>query len=224
MKILIFDSGTIINLAMNGMLYILEELKKKIDGKFIITQSVKYEIIERPMKVPRFEFEALSIKNLLERKIIELPSSIQISEEEIRKETQKLLSEANHLIHESNQTIQIVSEAEMSCLAVSSILEKRKIENLIAIDERTTRILSEDPRALESLISQKLHRNVKLEHGDFSTFAKFRFIRSSELVYVAYKPGIIQIKDPKTLEAALYATKFKGCAITWEEINELKKL
>ena len=39
-----------------------------------------------------------------------------------------------------------------------------------------------------------------------------------------FKKGIVKIKDPKTLEALLYAVKFKGCSITDEEIKEIKKL
>ena len=109
MKILIFDSGTIINFAMNGMLDVLEQLKKNFDGKFIITSPVKFEIIDRPVKVPRFELEALRIKDLLDRKIIEMPSALNVDETEIQRETQKLLAIANHLIHEGTQTINIVS-------------------------------------------------------------------------------------------------------------------
>jgi hypothetical protein len=56
-------------------------------------------------------------------------------------------------------------------------------------------------------------------------FSKFKFIRSSELVYVAYKKGIINLgNNKKVLEALLYATKFKGSSISFEEINELKRL
>ena len=45
-KALIFDSGTLINLTMNCLLYILPELKKIFKGKLLITSAVKYEIID----------------------------------------------------------------------------------------------------------------------------------------------------------------------------------
>jgi hypothetical protein len=41
---------------------------------------------------------------------------------------------------------------------------------------------------------------------------------------MAYKKRLIEIRDKHALEALLYATKFKGCAISWEEIEQLKKL
>lgn len=224
MKTLIFDSGPLINLSMNGLLEILENLHKNLDIKFIITPQVKYETLDRPIKVQRFELGALKIKQLLEDKILELPESTNISQQDIDKKTKEIMNLANSVILFKNNPIEIISDAEASCLALSSILTKKGIENMIAIDERTTRTLAENPLALEELISNKIHQRVKLLKKDFSLFKNFKFIRSTELVYVAYKKGIIGIKDPRALEAMIYATKFKGAAISWDEINILKKL
>ena len=41
---------------------------------------------------------------------------------------------------------------------------------------------------------------------------------------MAYKKGLIEIKDPKILEALLYAMKSKGCAVSYEEIEQIKRL
>ena len=73
-------------------------------------------------------------------------------------------------------------------------------------------------------MSNKLHREINLDTKELTNTSQFRFIRSSELVFMAYKKGFIPIKDKNLLEALLYATKFKGCAISWEEIEQLKKL
>lgn len=224
MKALIFDSGTLINLAMNGLLYILPELKKKFPGKFIITKKVKWETVDRPVGIQRFELEALEIQQLIEAKVLELPEVLEIQEKTIEEEAKVLLDQANHYLQANGRWLDIVSEAEITCLALYDECERRGIEPLIAIDERTTRLLAEDPRALEELISRKLHTNAKLIAKDFKIFSKYKFIRSSELVYVAFKKNLLQIKNPKALEAALYATKFKGSSINWEEIDELKKL
>lgn len=224
MKALIFDSGPLINFSMNGLIPLIESLKSKFDGKFIITTPVKYEVLDRPLKVQRFELEALRIKRLFDLGILELPQSLNISEKEIKKETEKYANLANHSIQLRNNWIKIVSEAEMSCLALSSILTAKQIPNIIAIDERTTRILAEKPENLEEIISRKVHQKATLTTRNFSDFRQFKFIRSSELAYVAYKKGLLQITGPKALEAALYATKFKGSSISFEEINTLKKL
>lgn len=223
-KALIFDSGTLITLSMNGLLYILEDLKKNFDGKFLITSQVKYEILDRPLGISRFELGALQIENLIQNKILELPSSIGISDEKIKEKTKELMTSINHLVRVEGQWIEIVSDAEMSCLALSSELTQKEIENIIAIDERTTRILCENPRTLEKIMSEKLRQRVEVVAENYPALSQFKFIRSSELVYVAYKNGLIRLKGPKVLEAALLATKFKGAAISFEEIEELKKL
>lgn len=223
MKALIFDSGPLINLSMSGLLYLLEGLKKIFQGRFFITEQIKYEVIDRPIKVPRFELGALMIKNLLVKRIIELPSSLGIDSELIKKQTSFFMEKANKCVEASGKQINIVSEAEISCLALSSELSKRKIDNIIAIDERTTRILTEKPKNLEELMSKKLHTKVSLV-CDLSTFKNFRFIRSTELVYVAYKKGLLKIEGQNALEAVLYATKFHGSSVSFDEINVLKKL
>ena len=223
MKVLIFDSGPIINFSMNGLVYLLENLKKIFDGKFIITEAVKYEVMDRPIKNPRFELEALRIKDLLSAGILELPSALGIDNNLIKKETTRLMNEANGCARTNDRKINIVSEAEISCLALSSELTKKGIDNLIAIDERTTRILTERPENLERLMSDKLKTQVKVS-CNLDTFKDFRFIRSTELVYVAFKKGILGIDGSEALEAALYATKYKGSSVSFEEIKVLKKL
>lgn len=224
MKVVIFDSGTLINLSMNGLLYVLEDLKKVFDGKFVITQSVKQETVDHPLTIQRFELGALQIQDLLDKKVLELPLALGINEREMQAEVIKMKDLANHYLRMRGQWIAIVSEAEVSCIALSTQLMKKGIENMIAIDERTMRMLGENPQNLGKLMSEKLHQPVELVNHNFSAFAPYKFIRSAELVYVAYKKGLIPLKGKKVLEALLYATKFKGCAISFEEIEELKRL
>ncbi|MBI5803729.1 hypothetical protein HY450_00630 [Candidatus Pacearchaeota archaeon] len=224
MKSLIFDSGTLINLSMNGLLYIVEELKKNSEIRFFITHHVKKELVDHPINVPRFELGALLVQDLLDRKILELPEDIGISHSDVDKKMIEFMELANNSMKVNGKWIKIVSEAEMSCLALSSILSNMNFENIIAIDERTTRTLAEKPGDLKDIISKKLHTSVSFDKKDFHEFANFRFLRSTELVYVAYKKGLLSLKGPKALEAVLFATKFKGSSVSFEEINELKKL
>jgi len=224
MRALILDSGTLINLSMNGLLYVLEDLKKILGGKFLITRAVKREVIDRPLTVQRFELGALRIKNLLDEGILEMSSSLGIPEDKINHLTKELMDLANHYIQVKGNWVHLVSEAEISCLALSDELTKLGIDNLIAIDERTTRVLCENPVGLEKIMEGKLHQKVSLVVDDMSIFSKYRFIRSSELVYVAYKKGLTRLKGEKVLEALLYATKFSGSSISFEEINVLKKM
>ena len=224
MKTLVLDSGIMINLSMNGLLYILEELKKISNIRLVTTNQVKYEVVDRPLGIPRFEFGAFEIKDLIDRKIIEMPEDFGIPSEKLNSSTNEFKEIANHSVQANGKWIDIVSNAEMSCLALSKELTKKKIENIIGIDERTTRLLAEKPENLESMMAGRLHQRITLNKKNFPAFKEFRFIRSAEIVYVAYKKGIIKLKGPKILEAVLFATKFHGSSISYEEINELKKL
>jgi len=225
MKAIIFDSGTLINFAMNGSLEELKELKKIFNGKFLITSDVKKEVIDKPLTIKRFELEALKIKQLLDEKILEMPESIGVFKNEILRETENFLNLANNLFFSDNREIHLIDSGEASCLALGKILDNRKIENVIAIDERTTRMLGENPDNLIRLMSEKLHTRITAKKEKLKYFKDFRFIRSTELIYVAYKKGIIGLKDGNlVLDALLYALKFKGAAISDNEIMEIKKI
>jgi len=223
MKAIIFDSGPIINLSLNGLLPLIEKLKSVFKGKFLITSQVKQEIYERPVHIPQFELGALRIKDLIDKKILEMPESLDINSKQVDMLTRKFMEEANHAMQVDNHHVQLVSDAEMSCLALSLELKNKGIESIIAVDERTARMLCEKPENLEKIMSMHLHKQVNLVNS-LNSFKGFSFVRSSELVYVAYKLGLVPIADPRTLEALILATKFKGSSISWEEINILKKL
>lgn len=224
MKILIFDSSSLISIATNGLLKELEELKNNSDVEFVITPDVKREVIEKPLTIKRFELEALKIKYLLDNRVIVMSSSLNIKDSEITKRTSEILDVANKTFYGRGRDIHLISAGEASCLALSRILDERKIENVVAVDERTTRMLCEDPSGLRNIFEKKLHTKIKAKEENYKFFKGFKFIRSAELVYVAYKKGIIKYKGKDVLDALLYAVRFKGCNISSEEIKQIKNL
>ena len=223
-EIIIFDASTLITLAMNGMFEEIRGLKKIFNGKFIITKEVKKEIIDKPITINRFKLEALKLKQLVDEKILEMPLVIGIKDEEISKKTMEILDIANNTFQGNNKNIHLIDLGESSCLALSKILNKKSIKNVIAMDERTTRMLGENPESLKKFLQKKLHTRINLKKENLEFFREFKVIRSSELVYIAYKKGLIKLKNGFVLDALLYAVKFKGCAISDEEIREIKKL
>ncbi|MEX2017308.1 MAG: hypothetical protein WD876_02445 [Candidatus Pacearchaeota archaeon] len=223
-KAIIFDSGTLISFSMNGITDVIEKLKGIFNGKFIITPDVKREIIDRPMQIKRFNLEALKIKQLLDKKIIELPSSVGLSDGEVARRTEEMLNRANSTYKDKGRDIHIIDSGEASCLAVSQILNEKGWETVIAVDERTTRMLGERPENLGKLLERKLHVKINPDRGNYNRFKEFRFIRSAELIFVAYKRKLLELKNGDVLDALLYAMKFKGCAISSDEISEIKKM
>ena len=224
-KAIIFDAGTLITLSMNGLTEELRKLKAIFDGSFLITQQVKAEVIDKPITIKNFELEALKTKKLFDEGVIELAEYYDIDNSKIEKKTKEIMDIANSLFVSPREEVKIMHLGEASCLALSKILSDKKIKNLIAIDERTTRMLIEKPENLKDLLRRKLHTNIKLVKGNFEYFKDFEVIRSAELMYVAWKKGLIELKDGiSVLDALLYAVKFKGCSISHEEIEEIKKL
>lgn len=222
---IIFDASTLISLSMNGLLNVLEDLKKIFNGRFLITRLVKGEVIDRPIKTKRFELEALRVKKLLEDKVLEMPSSLGIKSEDVEEKTKKIVDLANSMFVGGKKKIEIIHKGEASCLALSRILLDKKIPHVIAIDERTTRMLGEKPENLKKLLSKKMNTQINLKKKNFKYFRGFKFIRSSEFMYVAWKKGLIDLKNSgSVLDALLFAVKFKGCAISNEEIEKIKRL
>jgi hypothetical protein len=223
-KALIFDASSLISLAMNGLLPELEKLKGVFNGKFLIPQQVYGEAVLKPLNIKRFEFEALRVKDLVDRGILELPKSLGISDEKIEQETNYLMETANNIFYGDGKPIHLIDLGETACLALSKELANNKIKNVLIVDERTTRLLGENPERLRKILKKKLHMGIKISNQNIKLFKGFQFLRSSELMYIAYKKDLLKIKHPKVLDAVLYALKFKGCAISDEEIKKIEKI
>jgi len=223
MKYLVFDAGPIISLTLNGMLPVIEKLKGVFEGEFILTPDVRREIIERPMKIKKFKLEALQVTDLIEKGIFKLSGDV-IPDQKLDKEIKKVLKNANGVLKSTatGEKIKIIHDGEASCLAFVNLVKE---DAVIVIDERTTRMLTEAPENLEEMMEKKLHTPLDPNLSLLEGMKKFKFIRSAELLYIAYKKDLIGVKKEKELlDALLYGVKFKGCAISSGEIEEMKRL
>lgn len=223
MKYLIFDAGPIISLTMNGMLPVLEKLKEAFPKiEFILTPAVKREIVDKPMGIKKYKLEAMQVADMIERGIFTMSDKV-VPNSKLAKEKNRILKTANGVLRSTNtkEKISIIHDGEASCLAFAGLCG---CENLIVIDERTTRMLSEAPKDLEKMMERKLHTPLDATLSLLDGMKDFRFIRSAELLYVAWKKGLIGNKKKDWLDALLYGVKFKGCAIASSEIEGMKKL
>jgi len=221
-KFLIFDAGPIISLTMNGLLPVLEKLKQEFDGEFIVTPSVKREIVDNALRIKKYKFEGVRVKNLLDKGVLKL-SSDYVENSVLQKTTFKLMNIANSLFKARGEKINLIQKGEASCLAFSLLCNR---ENVIAVDERITRLLTESPENLKNLMQRKLHATIEIVRRNLKEFENFKFIRSPELIYIAYKKNLIDHfkKDKNLLDAALYAVKYKGAAVSSKEIEEIKRV
>ena len=223
MKYLIFDAGPIISLTLNGMLPVIERLKEVFDGEFILTPDVKREVVDRPMKIKKFKLEALQVADMIDRGVFKMSGKI-VSNQKLAKEMKKVMKNANGVLRSTatGEKIKIIHDGEAACLAFYNLVKGDKV---IVIDERTTRMLTEAPEKLEEMMERKLHTPLDSTLDLVEGFKRFRFIRSAELLYVAWKKDLAGVKkDKELLDALLYGVKFKGCAISSMEIETMKKL
>lgn len=226
MKSIVFDTGPIISLVTNNLLWLLEPLKKKFNGNFYITPAVKKELIDKALKTKRFEFEALQISKLISDGVLEI-----IDNKEIRQLSNKLLSLANNSIKVRGRWMNIVSMAEIEVLAADAVLES----DAAVIDERTIRMLLENSYNLTDLMEHRFRSKVVVSKDNIKEFKKrlenVQIIRSTELAVVAYKLGLLndfiiksdQIRNPRKrlLDAVLWAVKVRGCSVSGKEIKKI---
>ena len=223
MKYLIFDAGPIISLTMNGMLPIIEKLKSVFDGEFILTPAVKHEVVDRPMKIKKYKLEAIRVRDMIERGVFKMSGDV-VPDNKLERETKRLIKVTNGVLRtaQTGEKIKLIHKGEAACLAFANLCG---CDSVIVIDERTTRMLTESPQNLERMMEKKLHTPLKAELSLLGELKNFKFIRSAELLFIAYKKGLIPIKKSKDLlDALLYGVKFKGAAISSGEIEEMKKL
>ncbi|MBI2559492.1 hypothetical protein HYW20_09280 [Candidatus Woesearchaeota archaeon] len=226
MKSLIFDAGPVISLATNNLLWVLKPLKKDFNGKFYITEPVRKELVDRPLETKKFKFEAIQVERLIEDGVLDV-----IDNGFIRETTPRLLNTANQIFRAYNSNMKIVHFAEMSVIAAAISLNA----DAIAIDEKTTRFLIENPRMIIDILKKTLHTSIGINENNLKEFKnnvrRIKAIRSIELVTIAYERGILdsyitKIPDARKnlLESVLWGVKLNGCAVSKDEIEQIVKI
>jgi len=221
-KMLFFDTGPIISLVMSRLVWILEPLKKQFGGHFYITPAVKKELVERPMMVKRFEFEAFQVLKLVHDGVLEEYNAVP------QKRANELIDLANNTFRLDDKPMDVLQAGEVESVACAMELNAP-----VVMDERTLRLFIENNREMKKLLEIRFNKEVTpdlVRMNKFSDSLKgLSIIRSIELVSVAYKMGLLSdyvpdIKDGKErlLDSVLWATKFNGCAVTEHEIEEIK--
>jgi predicted nucleic acid-binding protein len=212
-KTVVADSSSIISLALNCMSSALTEMGVKL----LVTDEIYEEIILRPMGSKRYALESMRIKKLFSEGVI----SIMNPEPLI---TQEIMDLSNSVYRVKKHPLRLIHKGEAAALALLSGIEAEAL----LIDERTTRMLIEDPGTLQRVLSSQLGRHVDIDVEKLAALDDIlpdvRIIRSSEIAAVAYEKGILGRNlgnsGKEALMATLYALKFSGCAISWHEIDE----
>lgn len=231
MKSIAFDSGPLITLSLNNLLWLIPLLKEKYNGNFLISESVKKELVDDPLNhTKKYILEALNILKLMTEGYLNLAST---------SKTKRLYTKLDHLANKafsSNDSfIKILHSGELETIALAIAYNCEAI----IIDERTTTLLIEDPKGVKERLEKKLHRKIKTDSYRIKEFQEMtkniKVIRSSELVAVSYELGLFDKYFPKEMQeldehfkehlvtGLLWGVKLRGCAISEEEIAKLTK-
>ncbi|MBI5398500.1 hypothetical protein HZB03_03475, partial [Candidatus Woesearchaeota archaeon] len=153
-KSLVFDTGPIISLTTSNLLWVLDYLKKHFHGTFFITPSVRMELVDHPLQTKKFKFEALQVQYRINKGALTV-----VPAQEIQELAEQLFVLANHSFNCQAHGVRIVSMAEMETLAWAVASGAQAA----VIDERTTRLMIENPQALCDILQNNLRCAITVE-------------------------------------------------------------
>jgi len=220
---IVLDSGPIIAMTANNLLWAFKDLKRLHGSDLLMPLSVKRELVDRGLETQQFKFEAIQVGSYVQDGTFRI-----IDDERVKKKTNLLLRVANRILSVGKRNLRIVQRGEMEAVATALVMGA----DAVVVDERTTRTMIESPNELRGMMQHRLHKKLRVDRQALNRFqneVKGIFImRSIELVMVAYEQGlldrfIIDIPNARTrlLESLLWGMKTEGCSVTVQEINEL---
>jgi len=222
-KYVLVDASSLISLTSSCLDNALEFFHDNFDVHFYAPQSVEYEAVTRPLnlKVKIHQFSALRIQKMIDNGILE------VVPENLEKETKKLMALGNSIYYARGHSLNLFHKGEIEALALANKLE---ITSLL-MDERSTRIIVEDPEAFRDHLQKEFKTNILVNKKHLSQFLgalkHTDVIRTTELVYFGYTNGFFskfgKLENAAAV-AALYKLKYAGCAISFKELEEYEKL
>ena len=210
------DSSSLIALAETCNIEALEFLAQRTKARFLITPAVRDEIIARPLNIRQYAFSAVRLRNMVER------GALEVTEADAAK-TDALMADANNAYAVGGRVTTILHRGEAECLSCA--------KGALLIDEKTTRLLVEDPEKLRASMEVEYRQSVKVDRQRITSFREktkgTAIIRSSELLAIAHKKGFFfgfGERADEAFHAALYSLRQSGCSISGHELEEYQKI
>ena len=214
---IVCDSSSLISLTDSCFIHVVYFLKKKYSGRFIIPPSVEKECVEQPMQIRNYALHAIRIKRALSEKMIDVVEAKNV------RAADELKFIANNVFHVEGTPLRLLHAGEADVISLALELG---VDNLL-MDERTTRMLVEDPEALRQHLEHELGKQIGINDENLSAFSRatkrLRFFRSTELILLAHEKGYFSDYgelEREAVEASLYKLKYSGCAVGFGEIGD----
>jgi len=217
---IVCDSSALISLTDSCFVHVIYFLKKKYSGRFIIPPSVEKECVEQPMQIRNYALHAIRLKRAVAEGMIDVVAAKE------QPDAERLRFVANNIFHAEGTPLRLLHAGEADVVSLALGLG---VDNVL-MDERTTRMLVEDPEALRQHLEHELGKQIGINEENLSAFSRatrrLRFFRSTELILLAYEKGYFADYgelERDAVEASLYKLKYSGCAIGFEEIGEYSR-
>ncbi|HLE06492.1 MAG TPA: hypothetical protein VI790_04000 [Candidatus Nanoarchaeia archaeon] len=222
MKELLIDSSSLISMATNCLMWVIDKLRESSEIQFVITPEIHKEVIEKSMNIDKFRLSGIRIlKRLCNGAIIVKETDMGI--------TNRLLDIANKIYSVKGDYYHVVHEGELGLIPLA-------IQNksyTLATDERIFFKMITDPEGLKRLFENRLHTAVTINQDKLNEFKELTkdidVFKSSDLVAIAYEKGLMNeyIKECESkklgrdlLTGSLWALKMSGCSISTLDIKE----
>ncbi len=211
---LVLDSSALISLAESCTLSALAFLKEKAAAEFLAPGAVYKECVDNAEKIKRYGFSAIRIAKLFEDGIVK--------EAEVEKaSTDEILGVANKLFSVSGKPLELIQLGESECMGLLGS------EKNLVIDEKTLRLLIEDPNKLRVLLKDEYEDKIEISADSLAKWQQMtrgiKVLRSAELLAVAAKKGYFdsfKSERSNALKFSIYALRGVGCSLTKEELTD----
>ncbi len=218
---IVCDSSPLISFSDTCNIGALRFLKSR-GARFVVPPGVRAEIVSNPMHIRKYQFSAVRLKQTLDSGVLELATIPDLAQK-----TSEVLEAANGIFAANGKTLKIVHEGEAECIALFEGVGAKAL----LIDEKTTRLLIENPYKLAELMEGEYGSKIAVDDGNLALFRKMTrnlfVLRSSEALAVAAKRGFFKEygeSENEAFHSALYALKESGCSITSGELDEYEKM
>ncbi len=218
----ICDSSTLIALAETCTLPALYHLKQSAGARFLVPPAVGYETMQHPEHIKRFAFSAFKIEKVKDDGVLEMTEPKNLGQR-----TRDIMQRANSVFSVNGQALKVLHAGEAECLAV--YLENKA--KAVLVDEKTTRLLIEDPLLLRDSLQQEYHGRAKMNDSALDALKAATkgmvAVRSTEILAMAYEDGFFKgygKNEVEAFHASLYALRNAGCSITTKELLEYQQI
>ena len=215
----VIDSGTMITLSSTCLMNVFRMFVKHNDIDLMVSDTVAQESVWRPITNKRFALNAARIKFAFNDKLIKVVASTP----DVVKVSQEVLRLSNNSFFVNGKALALLQAGEAEALALAKIYGAKAL----FVDERTTRSLIENPTRLKEVLEKRQNEKITMNQDNTSKFREMfkdlKMFRSVDLIAMAYEQDLFdhELDHGKLeLEAALYAAKFAGCAVSEMEIQD----